>query len=134
MNATQIRLAKTAKKLIEKNGRSISLIKSEGVSVNPSKPWRKNNTPWIGGTEVVVVGVFVNPKSASDLGTGESLVAGMLLDSRYKYVLIAEDSSPGNDYASFDYLKDGSELWKINHTEVLKPGEKSIVYLMELQQ
>ena len=134
MNVTQIRLAKTAKKLIEKNGRSITIIKSKDTNTDATKPWRKNDNPWVGGTEVVVVGVFVNPKSASDLGTGESLVAGMLLDSRYKYVLIAEDSAPGNDYASFDYLKDGSDIWKIKHTEVLKPGEKVILHLMELEQ
>lgn len=134
MNATQERLAKTAKKLIEKNGRTLILIKSKETNTDPNKPWRKNDNPWVGGTEITVTGVFINPKSPTDLGEGEALVAGILIDSRYKYVLIAEDSSPGNDYSLFDYIKDNNLIWKIQSTEKLKPGDKTILHLMRLEQ
>jgi hypothetical protein len=129
------KMAKVAKKLIEKDGRLVTIIKSKKTDTDALKPWRKNETPWIDGTEVQVKAIFVTPKSPTDFGQGSVTALGLVpLDARLSWLIFAEDSFPGENYKDYEYIKDGDEIWKITIYETLKPGDKAIIHLMGIEQ
>jgi len=133
VNELHIKLAQTAKRLIEKNGRLVVLINSDRTNTDAAVPWRRNLTPSDGGTEISVKAVYVYPSGDTRMGS-EIILDGISLNKKYKYLIFSEDSSPGNDYSKFSYVQDGAELYKINTHQELKPGEKTILHLMELDQ
>ena len=120
-----------AERLIEANGRTLSLVRrDQGNPTDPAKPWR-------GSTEadeitVVVTGVVVEfEKEDFD---------GSLVRRGDKRILIADKSVNDESSASnlqiedYDHVLDGSVRWKIINAELIEPGPLRIMYDLHVRQ
>lgn len=119
------RLAATAKRLVEANGRQVTLVKrdsGEGVS---GKPWRGPGA--LPDDTQTPKAVFVGPGAA--LGTGFEDLVGDVVKSGRSYALVAQDSLPGVDVSGYGFL-DGQRVAKAH---VLKPGSVVVLYALELE-
>ena len=130
LNYTKFRLL--AERLIEANGRDISLVRrDQGNPTDPNKPWR-------GSTEadeiiVVVKGVFTEFEKEDFDGT--------LVRRGDKRVLIADKSviDEGGGAANlkiedYDHILDGGTRWEIMKAELIEPGSTRILFDLHVRQ
>jgi hypothetical protein len=121
-----------AERLIEANGRTISLVRRDQDNpTDPAKPWR-------GSTEaaeitVVVKGVFIEFEKEDFDGT--------LVRRGDKRVLIAAKSvtDEGGGAANlkiedYDHILDGGTRWKIMKAELIEPGDTRILFDLHVRQ
>lgn len=121
-----------AERLIEANGRSLSLVRrDQGNLIDPAKPWR-------GSTEaaeitVIVTGVFIEFEKEDFDGT--------LVRRGDKRVLIADKSvtdeggSASNLFITdYDHILDAGVRWKIMKAELIEPGPVRIMFDIHVRQ
>lgn len=116
------RLAATAKRLIEKNGRSVTVIKQGKTPTDATKPWRGQDTTHL--ASVTGKAVFVQPSKAIQN------IDQLKRAEQVAYFAAANDS--GQTLETFDLIKDGSTLWKILRAELLQPATKKLLYQFEV--
>lgn len=116
------KLAATAKRLINKNGREVSIVKLNTTPADPARPWRGPNNPRTGGATVVAKAAFV-PLGGSNLGITFQDAAP---DS--EVMLFAADDDEGNFLENFDEVIDGTARWAIGQVQVLQPADKRLLY------
>ena len=119
----QAKLAATALRLITKNGRSITFVNQDGVSVDPLKPWKSAASPIGGGITFVTVGAFVPPNTIRGFGLS-SLGEGSGFEdfvSMSEQIIIV---SPGEtvDLREFHDVLDRGSYWGITGVQILRPG------------
>lgn len=128
------RLAATAKRLIEANGRSITLLRANSTPTDASKPWRgaaASAATALGGASITAIGVFVSP-SGSQLGRTRR-EDGTLSVVFEQVCLVAAASLPaGTDLEEFTRVTDGGRVWRIEVVEPLNPGSTALVYSLGL--
>lgn len=121
-----------AERLIEANGRTLSLVRrDQGNPIDPAKPWR-------GSTEadeitVVVKGVFTEFEKEDFDGT--------LVRRGDKRVLVAAKSvtDEGGNAANlkiedYDHILDDGVRWKIMRAELIEPGNLRIMFDLQVRQ
>lgn len=121
-----------AERLIEANGRDLSLVRRDQDNpVDPAKPWR-------GSTEadtitVTVKGVFVKYEKED--------FDGSLIRRGDKRVLIAAKSvtDEGGSAANlkiedYDHILDAGVRWKILDADPIEPGPLRILYDLQVRQ
>ncbi len=121
-----------AERLIESNGRELSLVRrDQGSLIDPAQPWR-------GSTEadeitVVVKGVFIEFEKEDFDGT--------LVRRGDKRVLISDKSvsDEGGSAANlkiedYDHILDGGTRWKIMTVELIEPGDTRIMFDIHVRQ
>lgn len=118
------RLATTAERLIEENGRSVTLLKGGEVVSDPAKPWRDDSTT--GDLSLTVIGAIVNYDYDE--------IDGDLIKRGDKRLLIAQNSVSANEIETFDRVLDGGVDWKIQDTKVWEPGDTRIFYDIQLRK
>lgn len=130
-----------AKKLIEANGRDITLIKLSEVPADTSKPWRGPTSAavFLPGTPdpTVVVkkgyttkAVFV--KSETEMGMDFADATGTLVrNGELAFLIPAVDLEP-EEVEEFDSIDDGGRTWKIIDVDLLKPGPLRIMYVLKV--
>lgn len=125
------RLAATAKRLVEKNGRTLSLYKRSRTASAPLQPWRGTVEQDPAGAGISVIGVVV-PAAGSGFGRART-VDGTLAESFDEVAIVAAASLPdGVELEGFSNLVDDSRSWKIDGVEKLKPGDTSLLYVLRL--
>jgi hypothetical protein len=131
INYTRFRAV--AERLIEENGRSMSLRRmDQGNPADPLRPWRASDGD--DNIALTVIGVFID----FDLED----IDGTLVKQGDKRVLVAatsvEDAAEvGMDFdevEDFDSLFDGSENWKIVKVNVIEPGTLRILYDIQVRK
>lgn len=115
-----VKLAKTAKRLIEENGRTITVQKQGPADV--TQPWREATTPTL--TTVTGKAAFVDTGSL-----GAFWVNADNVKRSEKVALFAANNDGGNSLEDFDQIVDGSTTWKIDRTEVLQPADIRLIYM-----
>lgn len=131
------RAAATAKRLIEANGRTVTLRKENRLPADNSKPWRGPDTtaaPDVseGGASLTVLACFVGV-SGTSLGKRAKDVADASLKDLQSVALVASSSLSGTpDLSQFDTLIDGSQIYRIIATEELRPSTLSIMWELGL--
>ncbi len=132
-----VRLAATAQRLVEANGRSVTAYKTNRTPDNPAEPWRgTSSTPstGAGGDSAPLIIAFVPPRGTG-LGKLLERADGTLLDTIEQVGLLAADTVPaGDDIESFDQVLDGSTLYKIEQRETLKPGDTAVLHVLGLSK
>ncbi len=121
-----------AERLIEANGRTISLVRrDQGNPVDPAKPWR-------GSTEAATItfdvkGVFIEFEKEDFDGT--------LVRRGDKRVLIADKSVTDEGGGAvnlkiedYDHILDGGIRWKIMRAELIEPGPIRIMFDIHVRQ
>jgi hypothetical protein len=115
--ANFVKLAATALRLIEKNGRAVSIRKvTTAVPPDPTKPW-------IPGVEVTADTACVGAFFDSD----RSYITGQLIPEDTSLVLIAADGL-GVTPIGKDRLVDGADVWEITSVGTLKPADVTLLF------
>lgn len=130
VNAT--RLAATAKRLIEANGRSVTIYKRARTAADTNKPWRgPADTP--ADTETVIA-AFVPPGGS---GFGRSVIVDGSLAQAFDMVALVAATSLTSGVVLEEYSSivdaDGS-VWSIANVERLAPGSTAFVYVLRLKR
>ena len=125
-NATHIRLAATAKVLVEKNGRTLSFVKPSTTLLNSAKP--QDGIDPAGATTVTGKACVFDNMTFDAAGTFvQREDAGL--------VIVAQDSlAAGTDLTEFKLVLDGGKPLRIKRRLKVAPGDVTIVWLLEVMQ
>lgn len=130
-------LAATAKRLVEENGRTVTLRKANRTPDDAAEPWKGTsvapNDPQLGDSESAIV-AFV-PASGSGLGRLVFDVTGQQV-SRFDQVgLLAATTVPGIQVEDFDFIHDDDDsVWKIVEVGYLRPSTTGLLWVMGLKR
>ncbi len=126
-----VSLAKTAERLIEENGRTVTLVQAGETAVDPAKPYGPDTS--VGQTRHTVLGVITEFDNED--------IDGTLIRRGDKRCLIAHNSivnvASGAEsivIEDFDTLEDGTEVWKIEGVDTIHPGDIRIMYDLQLRK
>jgi hypothetical protein len=130
------RQAATAKRLIDRNGRAVELVKRNTDPGDPARPWAGNAgsvDELQGGARLPATVAFV-PVGGSGLGHLFPKRAGDSVGQQRLVGLVASSSFPdGTKLEEFDVLvDDDGRVWGIQTTEELNPAAPSILYALAL--
>lgn len=124
-----------AKKLIDKHGREIVLIRSSSTPADSQKPWRGSDEPASGpaaddGTEVTATGVFLEVTERDE--------PFLLIKRGATALLVApSDMVTEQDVTQFEAVRDGNAetatTWHIVAAHVIAPGTQEILYTFEVE-
>jgi hypothetical protein len=121
-----VRSAATAKRLIEENGRTVTLVRKTRTAEDPALPWRGPVDP--GNTTVAQVKAVIYPVTEKDAIDG-------LVRLGMETAMVAHDSlTPGQDLSDIDAIIDGSNTYKVVKAVVIGPGDTKIVYQFYLER
>lgn len=118
------KLAKTAKRLITANGRSIDFIRKNQTPTDPNKPWKGDT---LGETSVTLQGVFVPPSALRQL-TLPSLGEGtqfkdLVAFSEQIIIVFPEDQ----ELKDFEAVSEDGVRWGITAVQTLKPARIALL-------
>jgi len=132
--------AATAKRLIEANGRAVTLRKLNRTPDDVAKPWNGSTaTPstGAGGVVAAVTMAFV-PPSGSGLGKLIQDVEGELVAGYDQVGLVATDSLPAGvtaaDMEKAETVTDGADAWRVISRAHLKPADRSVLFAFALKK
>lgn len=119
------RLATTAARLIQSNGRSITFCKLNETPTDPTKPWYGPGD----GEETLLAlnGVFVPPNTVRQFGLsalGEGTEFKDLIAFSEQVIITAQGD---NDLREYTSVIDRNDRWGIIGLQVLRPGDDSII-------
>lgn len=115
-----VKSAATAKRLIEKNGRSVVLVRKSQTPADAAKPWRGPTSP--GNTTVGTVKAAIFPIDEKD-------EIGGLIRRGDETAWIAHDSlATPEDLEDIDALVDGGVTYKVIKACPIGPGDVRIAY------
>lgn len=117
-------LAAVAQRLIDENGRDITITLKDRAAANPSEPWRAN-----GSSDTVVgpVRAVVVPYSTQD-------VDGTLVQREDKRALVAALDVDPSVLENFDLVTDGSDVWRVVASRIVNPGDTRVIYALQLRR
>ncbi len=134
-----VNLAKTAKKLVEANGRSVTLYKRDRTPAVAADPWRGPDSVPTSPDGLVIGPLKVAFVPATGSGFGKLLFdADNTLRRKIDLVgLLATDSVVALDFTAADVekadtLKDGTKIYKIVEVGHLQPGDTSLLFVLGL--
>lgn len=117
-----------AKRLIDKNGRPITIVNLGETPADPTKPWRGAADARAEATEVPGTGAFV---------TGAPGELGITFENGApdsQVVLFPAADDDGETLEDFDEIVDGSTRWRIVETKILQPGTTRFIYAFLVEQ
>ena len=125
-----VKLAKTAKRLIDKNGRTVTIRYQGSTPIDANEPWRgqAETTP----IDVTGKGVFVDP-SPFTLGQ-EAVRDTSKVSAEKKVLLFAANSDGGTDLVRADTVVDGASEWRVTKADLLQPGDVRMIYKFEVER
>lgn len=113
-----VRLANTAKRLIDANGRSLTVNQKSTTSSDSNRPW--GATTEANADTLTSIGLeFENNKS---------FITGEVIKAEEKSFLFNAIDSTNKDLTLFDELVDGTENYVISRVNELKPGSVILLY------
>lgn len=121
-----------AERLIEENGRNITLVRrDQGNPVDSAKPWRDS-------TEAATI-TFIVKGVIIDFDKED--IDGSLVRRGDKRVLISDKSvsDEGGSAANliiedYDHILDAGVRWKIKEVNLIEPGDTRIMYDLQIRQ
>lgn len=126
--ADMAKMAVTAKRLIDLNGRTVTLVKHGNTPADSDKPWRGISSPveaTVTGKAVFVPRTLLQTVFSRDEG-------GVKMEG--EYALFAANDDGGNNLELFNVLQDGGRDWKIKHVELIAPGDTRVLYMIEVER
>lgn len=121
--------ATTAQRLVEANGRTVTIQQRSTTPADANKPWRGPAAAQ--GATLSAILCFV-PLAGGGLGQLFEDVPRELIRSATGGALVASLSVPGADLAAYDTVLDGAQAWKILFAQELRPSSTSILWALGL--
>lgn len=134
MAINYVEMADTCKRMIDENGREITLSKTSAVPPDAAKPWRGPSAQ-VKTNQVSAKGVFAIPNTSiptESRGLGFDWVDAELLKRARRVVIVAAQGLP--DLESYNILTDGSEDFVLIWGQCLQPGSTKLFYVFGLAQ
>lgn len=134
-----VALAAVARRLIEENGRDITLVRLNRDPSDSAKPWRGPDRPidsLAGGLSIASVrAAFVPPRGT---GLGLDLMEADGQRSLDQICLLATDSvvaagGTAADVEEVDRVIDGGTTWYVEAVEHLAPASTSVIFALGLR-
>ena len=125
-----VRLAATAKRLVETNGRAITFVRPSEVPDDPNEPWGGSTGA---ETTLPLFGVFVPPNTVRQFGLtalGQGTEFQDLISMSEQIAIVFPETT---DLRQFTQVDDG-ERWGIIGLQVLKPGPVQILAFVGLRR
>jgi hypothetical protein len=119
-----VALAATAERLINANGRDVTIVQKDRTPADANKPHRGGGAS---DTSVGPVKAVIIPFSADD-------VDGTLIRRNDKRAYVAANDTGVSLIEQFDTLTDGSDTWRIEAVDVINPGATRLLYDIQLRQ
>ena len=124
------KLADTAKRLVEANGRDVTLHRRSRTPAVAGEPWRG---PAEAPEDSYTVRAAIVPASGSGFGTMFEDLPGDLVRKVTEVAIVASNSlAAGDDPKQADSLVDGARAFKVQMVQELRPSTTSLVYLLGL--
>ena len=128
-----VKLAATAKRLIEANGREVTMYKRNRTPSNVAQPWRgPAAAPTTSDGDTLTPKIAFVPSGGGGLGI-MTMTSAELEKSFDQIGLLASDSVTGKNIEDFDTIVDDAKVWKIQLVEELKPAGTSLIYALGLK-
>lgn len=135
-----VRLANTAQRLVEANGRDATLYKRDRTPANPAQPWRGPDSTPTPPDGLVIGPVKVAFVPASGSGFGKLLFDAdeTIMQKIDEVGLLATNSAvdggfTAEDVEKVDTLKDGARIYKIVEIGHLRPSDTSLLFVLGLR-
>jgi hypothetical protein len=133
--------AALALRLIEQNGRNVTLFRRNRTPSNASQPWRgpaDAPTALSGGASIGPVKVAFVPPAGAGLGKMLSDADGTLLRQADQVGLLATNSVvaagfTAADVETCDAIRDGVRVWKVVGVMHLQPADTSVMLALVLK-
>lgn len=121
-----VRLANTAKRLIDANGRTITVNQKQTTSADTDKPWREAT----GGNAntFTVIGVEASSRSTNTAAKRTSFIEGAILREEQSAFIVNALDAGDRDLSVYDELVDGNDVYSIDAIDSLKPGPIVVIY------
>ena len=115
--------AQSAKRMIDKSGRSVTFIKKSRTPNDPSKPWSASNgADEEFKTKCVFVDYEVNEIDGEKIKVGDKKLLANALDNKNE---IVED---------YQFVQDRDTKWRIKSVKPFEPGDTIIFYEIQLRK
>lgn len=116
---------KTARRLVSKHGRSVTLYKLSNTIANAAKPWEGAGAVVETGA-VATTAVFL--PHAGELELSKVIKDMDTFKTAEQFVMIAPPAS-GVNLEEYHLLVDGTIRWRIEVIRVVKPGSLTVLYV-----
>ncbi len=126
-----VKLAATAKRLIEANGRSITFVRDSETPVDVNKPWLG---PTGADTTLILFGVFVPPDTVRQFGLsalGQGTEFKDLISFSEEMAIVFPDV---NELRQFTHVEDETIRWGITGIQILKPSTVQLLAFIGLRR
>jgi len=115
--------AKTAKRLIDKNGRLVTFIRNSRTPDDSNKPWGESD----GASQTFdMICAFIDYKVREI--DGESIRVGD------KKLLANAIDNGDNKIEDFEFVQDGDTKWRIKFVNPTQPGDIVVMYEIQLRR
>jgi hypothetical protein len=114
-----------SRKLISREGRSVTFAKFGSEPSDPERPWKGAGSPPPFENEVDCIAVFL-PDGA---GFGKMIEDNELFKASEQMLLVAPPVT-GEDLSLYPVLVDGDVRWKVNVVKELKPADLTVLFAM----
>jgi hypothetical protein len=118
----------TAKRLVRKNGRQVTLCKLDAVSADAQKPWLGAADPAATASTTSLYAVAVPPSSAIALGL--SAKQADLMKSVEQILICEPGETDPENIETYNTVLDNSVEYKITFVEKLKPATLTLLYFI----
>lgn len=136
-----IKLAATALRLIEKNGRIVTLVRRSEVPANSNEPWKgaADVAATIGDPDPDLTGKVGIEVSAVFVGQNDAELAELFgaiplteVKRGLKVALVAGSDVTPEELSKYDAMIDTGDVWSIDIVDTLRPGPLAMIHRLVL--
>lgn len=118
-----VKSAKTAKRLIDKNGRTVVFVKKSSIPNNEAKPWLgSKDTEVTFSTKCAFIDYEIREVDGDQIKIGDKKLLANAIDNGTN---IVED---------FDTVRDGITSWRIKSVKPLQPADTIVMYEIQVRK
>ena len=115
--------ARTAKRLIDKNGRLVTFIKNSRTLLDDSKPWGESK-----GSQIT----FDTIASFVDYEVNE--IDGVKIKVGDKKLLVNAIDNGAHILTDFEYIQDGQIQWRIKNVNIIQPADIAVMFEVQVRK
>jgi hypothetical protein len=123
-----VRAAALVTRLINKNGRTVDILKLDDTPLDSNKPWKGKGTPTV-AVSTTVKGVFVPAFNSENLGL--DFINDELLKTASEVLLVGPNDV---DFTTYHMVLDNFIQWNIEFIQTLRPADDILLYAIGVKR